>query len=203
MKTTLNIDSNEVKRYAGLKGAHDNKLDLLVERAIKEVLSTIKPRSIHKVLSVKTDGETVNAGGLIMKSRDLSALFRDKQSTVLLCTTLGYEIDKLISEYSLIEPAYAICLDGAATAAIEAYTDEVQKEILGNENSLGRFSAGYGDLDISYQTEIVKLLNATKFIGVSVMSSYLLTPMKSVTAFIDVPCKSCEDCKLKECIARK
>ncbi len=203
MKTTFNIDVDEVKRYAGFKGAHDNKLDLLVERAISEVLSTIKPRAIHKVLSVTTDGETVNAGGLVMKSRDLSALFKDKQSTVLLCTTLGYEIDKLISEYSLTEPAYAICLDGAATAAIEAYTDEVQKEFIGDGEISGRFSAGYGDLDISYQSDIIKLLNATKLIGVSVSSSYLLTPMKSVTAFADVPCKSCVDCKLKYCIARK
>ena len=204
MKTTLNIDVNEVKRYAGLKGASDDKLDSLVLRAINEVLDTVEPRYVYKVLSVKTNGDTVDAGGLIMKSKDLSKLLKDKESTVLICTTLGYEIDRKISAYSLTEPAYAICLDAAATAAIEQVTDNAQKEIFGDGGEkLGRFSAGYGDLDISYQADIVRVLNASKLIGVSVMRSYLLTPMKSVTAFVDVKCHSCEDCKLKDCIARK
>ena len=44
----------------------------------------------------------------------------------------------------------------------------------------------YGDLDISVQKEIFKILSPEKNIGVSLTDSMLMTPTKSVTAFIGI-----------------
>ena len=49
-----------------------------------------------------------------------------------------------------------------------------------------RFSPGYGDLPLSLQREISRILNMPKEIGVSLTDTMLMTPSKSVTALIGV-----------------
>ena len=49
-----------------------------------------------------------------------------------------------------------------------------------------RFSAGYGDLSLSTQKDIFKILDVTKNIGVSLNNSLLMSPTKSVTAFVGI-----------------
>ena len=47
-----------------------------------------------------------------------------------------------------------------------------------------RFSPGYGDVPLEIQKDIVMLLDCAKRIGVSLNDSLLMSPSKSVTAFI-------------------
>ena len=49
-----------------------------------------------------------------------------------------------------------------------------------------RFSAGYGDLSLEYQKKIFDLLDPPSRIGLTLNSSYLMSPSKSVTAIIGV-----------------
>ena len=47
-----------------------------------------------------------------------------------------------------------------------------------------RFSPGYGDLPISLQDSFLRLVDAQKQIGLTVTTTHILTPRKSVTAII-------------------
>ena len=67
-----------------------------------------------------------------------------------------------------------------------------------------------GDFSITHQEQILSMLEAPKRIGLSMMESSMLTPVKSVTAVIGVsaeqePChrKGCEACEKKDCIYRR
>jgi len=193
---------DEVKRYAGVRGEPTVAVDALIRRAIAETEKLIEPRYISKTLSVKIDGECLNLGGLELKSRDLARLLRDKSQVVLLCATVGFKIEKAIERYALVEPAYALVLDAAAAAAIECVCDGAEKELLGDCEHTGRFSPGYGDLSIDYQTKIIELINAARLIGVTVSASKMLSPMKSVTAFIGISGGGCKACPQKDCLAR-
>ena len=66
-------------------------------------------------------------------------------------------------------------------------TAEIDGEKVGSANYYKyRFSPGYGGLDISSQADFFKLLPMTKQMGVSLSESFLMTPTKTVTAFIGV-----------------
>ena len=47
-----------------------------------------------------------------------------------------------------------------------------------------RFSPGYGDFDIVYQKDIFAILDCPKRIGLTLNSSLMMSPSKSVTAII-------------------
>ena len=69
---------------------------------------------------------------------------------------------------------------------IEALCDDFCNDI---QNTLKtqlkpRFSAGYGDLPLDTQKQIFSLLNLSKNIGLTLNDSLLMSPTKSVTAFI-------------------
>jgi hypothetical protein len=49
-----------------------------------------------------------------------------------------------------------------------------------------RFSPGYNDFDIAHQTDLLRMLQAHKRIGLSETKSHMLTPLKSVTAVIGI-----------------
>ena len=49
-----------------------------------------------------------------------------------------------------------------------------------------RFSPGYGDLSLDLQKTVFELLNPEKHIGITLTDGMLMTPMKSVSAFIGI-----------------
>ena len=69
-----------------------------------------------------------------------------------------------------------------------------------------RFSPGYGDLPLAVQPRFIEALDAQKLLGLSVNSSLLLVPAKSVTAVVGLfstvpqtPTRTpCQDCIARE-----
>lgn len=49
-----------------------------------------------------------------------------------------------------------------------------------------RFSPGYGDVPLEVSQEIIEVLNADKYIGLSITRSGMMSPVKSITAFAGV-----------------
>ena len=47
-----------------------------------------------------------------------------------------------------------------------------------------RFSAGYGDLPLELQEKIFEILKPEKQMGVFLSESFIMSPSKSVTAFV-------------------
>jgi cobalamin-dependent methionine synthase I len=74
---------------------------------------------------------------------------------------------------------------------IEALCDAFNEDMrtvksLSGESLRPRFSAGSGDFSIEYQKKLFEILDPPTSIGLTLNDSYLMTPLKSVTALIGV-----------------
>ena len=109
----------------------------------------------------------------------------------------------------------AVILQACAATVIEAYCDEQQDFMKEEADKQGlylrpRFSPGYGDFPLTYQKDLLGVLNCQKRIGLTVMDSLILAPSKSVTAVIGLTEESttchiarCMTCQAKNCPFRK
>ena len=137
---------------------------------------------------------------------NISELLRDCDKCVLMCATLGFNIEKNIRRYSYNNLTKGIIIDACATTSIEEVCDLVQDSILDKvakeEKSLTmRYSPGYGDLDISANRDILNVLDAPRKIGVTVTNTGIMIPRKSVVALIGITNekigkvkRTCENC---------
>ena len=133
--------------------------------------------------------DTIRIEMMEIHSRNLSKNLKGCRQVVLLCGTLGIEVDYLIKRYSYTEMAKAVVMQACAAALLEEYLDERQEEIRTEMEKQDlylrpRFSPGYGDFSILHQREILTLMEASKKIGLTMTESSMLTPTKSVTALI-------------------
>lgn len=211
------INRTEAFRYLGIKGTPDNATLQLADECEKMLLAEMTPKfcwiyaeiSEYSDNSVKLSGYTLSLDG-----NDISAHLDGCHGVVLMCATLGNNVDMLLRKTQTQDMAKAVILDAMASAAIEQVCDEAEKEIsarLENKHFTWRFSPGYGDFPIAVQKDFLLALNAQKVIGLCASQSGMLTPTKSVTAVIGVHEKSvqqqkhsCESCNMRDrCNYRK
>ena len=115
------------------------------------------------------------------------------KDVVFLCGTLGAEFDAWQRALAATSAADAYLAQLIGLDAVEREMDalEAEAKVEGEGLTLlSRRSPGYGDLPLDLSREIVRRLDATKRIGVSVTDSDLLVPAKSVTAICDLEHKS-------------
>ena len=72
---------------------------------------------------------------------------------------------------------------------IEAYCDDIDRQIQAEAKSRNlqtkrRFSPGYGDLELSVQRDLCRVLDTERQIGLTLTESCMMVPVKSVTAII-------------------
>ena len=100
-------------------------------------------------------------------------------------------------------------------ALLEEYLDRCQEELRQAQEEAGyylrpRFSPGYGDFSIGHQGGILRMLDASKRIGLSMTDGNMLAPTKSVTAVIGLGrtkpsrcIEGCEGCGKRDCSYRR
>ena len=67
-------------------------------------------------------------------------------------------------------------------AVCDCFCDEIKKEFVCSLKP--RFSPGYGDLSLETQKQLFSILDCERQLGISLNSSLLMSPSKSVTAFV-------------------
>ena len=178
------LKKDEILRYL--------RTDKLDEAVLNECLSLLERELIFKVcyttLPLTIKDEVCDFADFSVESSDLAKNLRDCDSVILFAATVGVGIDRLISKYSRISPLKAVFIDAIGAERIESLCDRFCDDLrsLHNIETRPRFSAGYGDLPLETQKQIISVLNTSKNIGVSLTDSLLLTPTKSVTAFIGI-----------------
>lgn len=181
----LPVSRKEILRYAGCREANAETLSLL-EECLKETQDRISFKVCYTTLPMKVEGSVVDCSLFAVDSKDLAKNLWGCRRVVVFCATLGMEIDRLIARYSRLSPAKALMLQAIGAERVEALCDAFC-EALESESGTScrpRFSCGYGDLDIETQKKIFSLLQCQKHIGVYLNGSLLMTPSKSVTAFV-------------------
>lgn len=175
----------EILRYAGCKEDSEE-----ISSTLKECINEVKDKLTYKVcyreLPIKTDGNICDFGVFSVQSKDLSFNIKECERVILFAATVGVEIDRLIGKYGRLSPVKALMLQAIGAERIEALCDafcaDIEEEY--DMGSKPRFSPGYGDLPLSAQKDIFAVLDPQRRIGLTLNSSLLMSPSKSVTAFV-------------------
>ncbi len=181
------VCEREVLRYAGAPSADETTLALLSE-CIAESENTTAPAVCFCELSFKISGDICDLGHFSVKSRSLAKNLSGCERLLIFSATAGAGFDRLIAKYIRLSPAKALMLSSIGTERAEAVCDTFLR-YYSEKNGVRlkpRFSPGYGDLPLDTQREIFATLDPYKNIGVALGASLLMTPTKSVTAFVGI-----------------
>lgn len=183
----MNLRSKEAARYLGYGNyAVDQKTELMIQESFQELELIAKPKFVYGVYPLKFQENTsVLIETLKIESKDLCKNLSGCREVVVFGATLGTEVDRQLRKYEVVNIARAVVFQACAAAYLEAYCDEIQSGF-GKENTRPRFSPGYGDFSILHQKDILQLLDASKKIALTMTEGYMLSPSKSVTAFIGI-----------------
>lgn len=203
----MEIKESELLRYLGHKGQSiDEKTQEKIQKAIALCMEKSSPKYVIKRFSL--NGRELVGTNFSLEGDDIMAHLSGCKEVFLMCATLGFSVEREIERLFSTDPALAVCLDSAATCLIESYLDDVCEE-LEKKSDLpitDRFSCGYGDFPLKAQKQICSLLGTDKRLGVYVLNTMLLSPQKSVTAFIGIGARrksgcsnKCSSCKNENC----
>ena len=172
------LNRKEAVRYLGGSGIQLNyRMDCLMDECEKVILQKASPKFLYIIKDLPCDE--------IMHGKDINNHLENCEKAIVMCATLGAEIDKVIRISQISDMAKAVVLDRFASVAIEQVcckVDELLAEKYPDYYMTFRFSPGYGDYPIELQKDFLKMLDAPRKIGLTVNDNYLLTPAKSVTA---------------------
>ncbi len=184
------VNVGEVLRYAGVKGDL-LQLEPILDSCIREAEKVLTYRVCYGEYSIYLEDNRIIADFMQIESVDLRKNLTNCDSVVLFGATLGIGFDRLLTGYSSISPTKAVLLQAIGAERIESLCDtfcnELMKEKLKDGRALKpRFSPGYGDLPLSIQHTIFNVLDCPKRIGLTLNESLIMSPSKSVTAFVGI-----------------
>lgn len=200
----------EILRYAGCKEA-DNEISALLDTCIKEVQDKLTYKVCYREAYVTVNGDVCDFGAFKLQSKNLAANLKECNNVILFAATVGVGIDRLIAKYGRISPVKALMFQAIGAERIEALCDAFCEDI-SREMNVGlkpRFSPGYGDLPLEIQKDIFAFLDCSKRIGLVLNDSLLMSPSKSVMAFVGLSCSEqkqiknkCSACTKTDCTFR-
>ncbi len=180
------ISEKEILRYAGAKEAEESLLSLIRE-CIKDARSMLTYKVCFYEAPLSIFEDKCDFSYFSVNSKSLAKNLHGCDSVIIFAATVGIGIDRLIHKYSKISPAKALIFQSIGAERIEALCDIFYEDVKSFKKSArNRFSAGYGDLPLKVQEEIFKLLSPQRNIGLTLGDSLLMSPTKSVTAFIGI-----------------
>ena len=200
----------EILRYAGCKNADSEILNLL-ESCLDEIQDKLTYRVCYRELSVDIAEDICDFGVFSVRSKNLADNLASCRTVILFGATVGVELDRLIAKYGRISPSKALMFQAIGAECIEALCDAFCKDIAREHNLCvaPRFSPGYGDLPLAAQKDIFAVLDCSKRIGLTLNDSLLMSPSKSVTAFVGLSDgeikemkNKCSLCDKKDCSFR-
>ena len=191
-------DYSETARYLGYQkvSVPDEQTEALIKSAAAELLEVIKPQAVYEQfdLSVEYDEEAgtgmVSFSDVRIPSKDLARNLRECNKVVIFASTLGAQCDQEIRRAQIKAPVKAAVLQATGAMYIEKCVDLLNEKIRIEFEEQGfkvrpRFSPGYGDVSLEVQKDFFRLLPCQR-IGLTLMDTLIMSPEKSVTAFIGI-----------------
>ena len=181
------FNEKEALRYAGCSKA-DERTQTLLNECLKEVEDKLCYKVCYCEFGLEIKDTVCDFGVLRLNSKNLADNLAGCDRVIIFSATVGIEIDRLIAKYSRISPSKALIIQAIGAERIEALCDMFCDDIKSERdvNIHPRFSPGYGDLPIEAQKDIISVLDSARRIGVALNDSMLMSPSKSVTAFIGI-----------------
>jgi hypothetical protein len=196
------------------QGANSRKVRLrqprlvaLAERAIAEGQLLIRPAVAYRILKIQEvqPSLVILSNGTELRGHAVARKLAGAELAIAIIATVGAEIERQVLHVAKQDAAFALALDGYATAAVGAliiafrqhFSELVASTQLTTTTPL---YPGTNDWELAAaQTELFSLVDASS-IGVTLTQSFLMTPCKSVSMVIGAgtgmpamlePCKEC------------
>lgn len=178
------LDRREIMRYA--KSNNSTEFSAILDECIEKSWGVLNYNVGFCELKFTIKGELCDFEEFSVKSSSLAKVLKDAKKVFLFIASVGHGIDRLIAKYSRTSPLYALTFNAIGTERVEALSDSFVKwlEEKHSLKALPRFSAGYGDLPLSLQEDVFALLRPEGRMGVFLSDSFIMSPSKSVTAFV-------------------
>ncbi len=174
----------EILRYAGCKKGEPG-VEGLMRECLQEALPLLQYRVCWEKLPCRIAEGECDFGAFSVASRDLARNLQGCGEVILFAATVGMEMDRLIRKYRLLSPARAAMLQAIGAERVESLCDAFCASLTcDGMNIRPRFSPGYGDVDLSVQRDVFRVLQPEKNLGIYLNDSLLMSPSKTVTAFV-------------------
>lgn len=183
------IDASETRRYAGLSKA-ENFSDQSINEACEEAGLLIEVRGIWNVYEYDSARRLIlSEPPFLIEGQSIVKHLSGCERVICMAVTVGEAIERVMTDkFRRREYMPAMLLDAAATSAVEQAADQTEQAIKQTIEREGfkmrsRYSPGYGDWDLTAQTELFRLSGAAS-IGMKLSTALMLMPRKSITAII-------------------
>ena len=192
----IETDLNEVYRYLGFHGIKPSpEITGMIQECLEKLQEVSAPRSFYlyapleRIVKTEEASPVLSFAGIEVQSKGLAKNLDGCQEVCLLAATIGPGVDLLIRRAQVSAMSKAVVYQAAGAAMIEAYVDSLNEQIRQEARARGlylrpRFSPGYGDFSLAHQSDFARVLQMQKTCGITLGSSLLMTPSKSVTAVI-------------------
>ena len=155
------------------------------------LINTFNDAAIYKFAYVRVAVKIENSScifdnNISVKSTSLSKVLNGCKEAVFFIVSAGVSTDRLILKAGIESQLKAFLLDAVGSSMIEACADRVNDIITENLRCTKRFSPGYSDFPLEFQSVILNRLKGQATVGVSLSENLLMTPMKSISAVIGI-----------------
>ncbi len=180
----VEINRNELALRLGVNRGYD---DELIEKCRMSLLKVIDYKCAYIRTAIDISEENmVDLGFMRVDSRNLYNNLSGCSEAFVMALTSGVAVDRYLARLQITSQAEHFVTDALASAAIDSFCDYAVKKMREGLNCAPRFSPGYGDLSLRFQVPLLQRLNAHGLLGITLSSSYLMTPMKSITAIMGI-----------------
>ncbi len=195
-------------------------IQILLTQAYEMFLETARPETMTREISVDEFSAVFYGFGKNEADTPLQHIFPQASGLALMACTLGRKLSETITEsFKIHDAALGAMLDTIASLAVENTVGFLEKDfctktktrLSKKEIYAMNYSPGYCGWHISSQEKLFEFLKPDK-IGITLNSSYLMSPIKSISGILAAGPKElnffnnnfpfCRKCKDKSCLQR-
>jgi len=208
---------SELMRYLGYSRskAQTKLLPELFERALIAGQAALQPRGAYCIYRIdQSEPDCLFLGGASLAGQ-VTTFLKSADRVVVFVVTAGHRISELSQEASArrdVATNWALDALGswAAEAAVEALMLRLARDLVPSETLSARYSPGYCGISLTEQEALFKLVPADS-IGVSLLPSMLMQPLKSVSGLVGIGARDriepagvpCDNCSAEPCTMRR
>lgn len=180
----VTINRNEAALRLGVERGYSNEM---IEWAQARLMSLLHYKCAYIRTKIDRSRENVvDFGFMKAESKSLYKNLNGCEEAFVLAMTCGIAVDRELAKRRISSQAEFFVLDALASAAADSFCDFAADQMQGELYCAPRFSPGYGDLSLRLQQPLLDRLDAQWLLGISLSPSYLMTPMKSITAIMGI-----------------
>jgi hypothetical protein len=195
-------------------------IQILLAQAYEMFLETARPEAMTLEISADEFSAVFYGFGKNEAGTPLQHIFPQAAGLALMACTLGRKLSETITEsFKIHDAALGAMLDTIASLAVENavgflekdFCTKIKTRLSKKEIYAVNYSPGYCGWHISAQEQLFKFLRPHK-IGITLNSSFLMSPIKSVSGVLAAGPKEihifkndfpfCRECKDKTCLKR-